>query len=184
MSIDTMFRTGNAIHGAVGIIAREGSSNAKPRIVFRIAHAGTIHAVTFGRFADNRIAEVIMPGEHSTAARLVTALLLHGEEIETVRNAVDDGGVMAAVLDRLMEINGGPRDAAYRWLLKVDRRQTMNRRRTSQMWKHWAEADEGEYVSNASFIAAATDLGFKVQWIPNTPNVWINIAEPRRGSSR
>ncbi len=171
---DTLFRNGNAIHGRDGIKGRE-SPHSKPRIALKVAG----HSVVYGRFDDGRISEVLMEGDHATSARLVTQLLRRGVEMETLRRAVHDGP-LAVVLDRLMAISGGPRSASYRWLQKVDRRQTLNRRRTTQMWKHWAEADEGQYTSVEEFHEAAIALGFRLQPIRGTPNCWINIAEPKR----
>jgi hypothetical protein len=178
-STDTLFRSGNGIHGAHGIVARERSDHSKPRIAIRLGYESQLHSITYGRFADGRIAEVFIDGFDNEAARLVTLLLQRGVEIETVRRSIKDG-LLAAVIDRLMVITGGARSAAYRWLQKVEKRQTINRRRSTQMFKHWAEADEGEYVSVDQFHKAAIALGFKLQWIPGTPNAWINIAEPRK----
>jgi hypothetical protein len=56
----------------------------------------------------------------------------------------------------------------------------MNRRRSTQMWKHWAEADEGQYTSVEEFHEAAIALGFRLEPISGTPNCWINIAEPKK----
>jgi hypothetical protein len=177
MTPDTMFITGNAVHGRHGIKAREAHS--KPRIANKIAHAGQIHNVIYGRYDDNRIAEVLLEGADDTAGRLATMLLQRGVEIETVRQAVGDDTLIAIVLDRLMAINGGPRNASYRWLQKCNRRQSLNRRRTTYSFKRWAEQDEGEYTSVEEFEAAAIKLGFRLERIPGG-NCWINIAEPRK----
>jgi hypothetical protein len=172
---DTLFRTGNAIHGHDGIHGRE-SPHSTPRISFEIDG----RSVIYGRFDDGRIAEVLMEGANATAARLVTLLLQRGVEIEPVRKSINDGDVIAAVLDRLMAMNGGPRTAAYRWLLKVPRRKTVNRRRTTYSFKRWAEEDEGQYTTVEEFNAAAIALDFRLEPIAGTPNYWINIAEPRK----
>jgi hypothetical protein len=225
MTTDTLFRTGNAFHGRHGIKGRE-ALHGNPRIAFKVDG----HSVVYGRFeSSGQVSEVLMEGEHATAARLVTLLLQRGVEIETVRRSVgagaafaarvgnptrgrhdvaappgqtplqnndnpkshDGGGVsndtagppdhvLARVLDRLMVItNGGPRTAAYRWLKKVDRRQRVNRNRTTYGFKHWAEEDEGQYVSVEEFEAAAVTLGFRLERIPGG-NCWINIAEPTK----
>jgi hypothetical protein len=174
MTTDTLFRNGTGFYGRDGIVCRE-TTHSKPHIELKIAG----HDVIYTRFNDGRIAEVLMEGEHSTAARLVTALLRHGVEIETVRNSIPGGTSIATVLDHLMAISGGPRSAAYRWLEKCGRRQTLNRRHTTQMWKHQAEADEGRPVSLAEFHEAAIELGFRLKMIRGTPNAWINIANPK-----
>jgi hypothetical protein len=180
MTTDTMFRTGNAAYGVHGIKGREGPSHSKPRIAFRFEHNGQQHKAVYGRFDNGRVAEVFIDGFDDTSASLATLLLQRGVEIETVRRAVNDDSLIAIVLDRLMAISGGPRSAAYRWLEKCNRRQTMNRRRTTATWKHWAEADEGEYTSVEQFHEAAIALGFKLKPIRGTPNCWINIAEPKK----
>jgi hypothetical protein len=177
MSIDTMFCTANAVHGCDGLKAREPHS--KPRIAIKIEHGGQIRHVVYGRYDDNRIAELMLDGADDTAGRLASLLLQRGVEIEIVRRAVGDGTLIAAVLDRLMTLNGGPRNAAYRWLKKCSRRLSVNRRRTTDGFKHWAEQDEGEYVNVEQFEAAAVALGFRLERIPGG-NCWINIAEPRR----
>jgi hypothetical protein len=61
----------------------------------------------------------------------------------------------------------------------MEKSRTLNRKRTTGMWKHQAEADEAEYVSLASFHEAATALGFTLQPIWGTPNCWINLREPK-----
>jgi hypothetical protein len=160
------------------ITAPERPSHSKPRTAFKFEHDGEQHTATFGRFDNGRLAEIHLDGFGDTPARLASMLLQHGVEVETVRRAVD--GPLAVALDRIMAIDGGPRNSAYRWLQKVGRRSTVNRRRNSQNWKHEAERAEGEYVSNETFITAAIALGFRVQWIPGTPNAWVNIAEPRK----
>jgi hypothetical protein len=134
----------------------------------------------YGRFDSGRISEVFINGFDDTSSRLATLLLQRGIEIETVRQSIPDGTAIALVLDRLMSIEGGPRTASYRWLQKVDRRQTVNRRRTTYSFKRWAEEDEGEYTSVEEFHAGAIALGFRLEPITGTPNCWINIAEPRR----
>jgi hypothetical protein len=106
-------------------------------------------------------------------------LLQYGVEVETVRRAVN-GGPIAVALDRIIAIDGGPRNSAMRYLQTCRRRRTMNRRRSSYGWKHVAEKAESEYCSNEQFIAVAIALGFKVKWIPSTPNCWINMAEPKK----
>jgi hypothetical protein len=176
---DTLFRTGTAIHGRDGIRGRDRPSHSKPRIAFRFEYAGQVHNAIYGRFDDGRIAEIFLDGFEDTSARLASLLLQHGVSIETVRRSIHDGP-LAVVLDRLMAINGGPRSASYRWLQKVERRQTLNRRRTTATFKHWAEQDEGEYTSVEQFHEAAIALGFRLQPIRGTLNAWINIAEPRK----
>jgi Fe2+ transport system protein FeoA len=166
-------RDGIAING------RERPSHSKPRIAFTFEHEGVRHSAAFGRFNDGRLAEIQLDGSSDTPARLASMLLQRGVEVETIRHAVN-GGPLAVALDRIMAITGGPRNAGYRWLQKCERRLTMNRRRTSQTWKHLAEDAEDEYVSNETFIAAAIALGFRVQWIRGTPNCWLNIAEPKK----
>jgi hypothetical protein len=111
-------------------------------------------------------------------------LLQRGIEIEEVRRVVDGNCLLAAVLDRLMAINGGARSAAYRWLSKTKKRQTLNRRLSTGMLKHQAEADEGEYCSVESFNKAALALGFRLHFIRNTNAAFINIAEPPRQGRR
>jgi hypothetical protein len=161
------------------ITARERPSHSRPRIAFKFEHDGQQYRATFSRFTDGRLAEITLDGDADTPARLASMLLQYGVEIETVRRAVN-GGPIAVALDRIIAIDGGPRNSAYRWLQKCKRRKTMNRRRSSYGWKHIAEKAEDEYCSNEQFIAAAIALGFKIQWIPGTPNCFINIAEPKK----
>lgn len=82
---------------------------------------------------------------------------------------------------------------AYEWLKDVRRTKNINKRHTSYGWKHiasnslrkkYGNGDDGKYISNGAFIAAAMDLGFVVRQcyinlIP-TPNAWINISETAR----
>lgn len=66
---------------------------------------------------------------------------------------------------------------AVKWLEKVDRRGTVNRKITSYGWKHIAEKNsERKYISNGAFIFAAIKLGFLVKCIEDGPNAYINIS--------
>jgi hypothetical protein len=138
----------------------------------------------YGCYVDDRVAEIILDGADAVSGQLATLLLQRGNEIEHVRSVVDDDSLLAAVCDRLMAINGGPRSPAFRWLSKVSRRRTLNRRLSTGMLKHQCEADEGEYVSVESFNKAALALGFKLQFVRRTNAAFINIAEPRQGRRR
>lgn len=176
---DTLFRTGTAIHGRDGIVCRE-ATYSKPKISFRFYHDGVQHWATYGRYNDGRVASIKMDGDNANAARLVSLILQRGIEIEECRRVLTDGA-LATALDRIMLATyGGPRSASFRWLQKVGYRQTLNRRRTTQTWKHWAEADEGQYTSVEEFHTAAIALGFKLQPIRGTPNAYANIAEPKK----
>ena len=82
-------------------------------------------------------------------------------------------------------------ETASAWLETVQTTKAINRRITSYGLKHvvegWArhgglahdcESDifKYGYVSNGMFICAAVRLGFKIEVIPCTPNVWINVS--------
>jgi len=71
------------------------------------------------------------------------------------------------------------------WLAGKRRRKTVNRLHTSYGYKHMAEKDIGEYVTNGCFIAAAVHCGFDYSpCADNSPNVWFNISEKSLGIKR
>jgi hypothetical protein len=74
---------------------------------------------------------------------------------------------------------------AREFLSRLTRRKTVWRRATSYGWKHQAEhyftaSGHHQYISNGMFIAAAIDLGFVVERIPNSPNCFLNISATER----
>ena len=69
---------------------------------------------------------------------------------------------------------------ARRYLSAFAHRQTLNRRRSSYGLKHSAEDEQGGYISNGALIAAAVDLGFRMERINYGPNAWLGIGR-RKG---
>jgi hypothetical protein len=72
-------------------------------------------------------------------------------------------------------------ERATEYLSHRRRRKTVWKRGTSYGWKHQAEhyfesSGNHQYISNGMFIAAAINLGFVVQRIPNSPNCFLNIS--------
>jgi hypothetical protein len=62
------------------------------------------------------------------------------------------------------------------WILTVDgleRRKTVNEKRSSYGYKHAVEHHFNEYIANGEFICAALYLGYKMK--VRGPNAWFNI---------
>ena len=63
---------------------------------------------------------------------------------------------------------------AIEWLRKFKPRKTVSKE-SSYALKHWAEREQGDYVSNGALIAAALFLGLPVRHNFGTPNANIGI---------
>jgi hypothetical protein len=65
---------------------------------------------------------------------------------------------------------------AEAWLRGMTHTAKINTAYTSYGLKHMVERWSGDYVCNGAFIMAAVRLGFQIQYIQRSPNVWINVA--------
>lgn len=69
---------------------------------------------------------------------------------------------------------------AAQWLVMYDgfkRRKTVNTYMSSYGWKHVVERNAHTYITNGAFVCAALALGYKMQRIKNSPNVFFNISK-------
>jgi hypothetical protein len=72
-------------------------------------------------------------------------------------------------------------ELCIQWILIVDgleRRKTVNEKRSSYSYKHDVERHFNEYVANGEFICAALYLGYKMK--VRGPNAWFNIKQLSR----
>lgn len=78
-------------------------------------------------------------------------------------------------------------EVCKRWINEfIGKRKTINDEYSSYGLKHKVEkwAEDTDYISNGAFIQAAVDLGYEYRRIRNSPNAFLNMSFPRRGTEQ
>lgn len=64
-----------------------------------------------------------------------------------------------------------------KWLSKVEKRKTVNPKRSSYGWKHIVENDMNHYISNGAFIVAVLYMEIQYKRNEGSPNINVGISE-------